>query len=84
MELRRKFLISLSLEKDLFAVATVTNTIICIMYASGSQIVRRDALVRRLKSRRASHSHSVRNYSLISKEQKILMQKPQFCNFKQT
>ena len=53
-------------------------------YASGSQTVRRDALVRRLKSRRASHSHSVRNYSLISKEQKILMQKPQFCNFKQT
>ena len=32
MELRRKFLISLSLEKDLFAVATVTGIVIYIMY----------------------------------------------------
>ena len=33
MEIRRKFLISLSLEKDLSAVATVTGTVIYIMYA---------------------------------------------------
>ena len=33
MEVRKKFLISLSLEKDLSAVATVTDTVIYIMYA---------------------------------------------------
>ena len=33
MELRRKVLISLSLEKDLSAVAIVTGTVLYIMYA---------------------------------------------------
>ena len=34
MELQRKFLISLSLEKDLSAVATFLGTVIYIMYAA--------------------------------------------------
>ena len=42
--------------------------------------MRRDALVRRLKFRRASQSHSVQNYTQISKERKILMQKLQLYN----
>ena len=47
--------------------------------------MRRNALVSRLKFRRASHSHSVRNYTQISKERKIRMQKLQLYNLsKQT
>ena len=42
--------------------------------------MRRDALVRRLKFCRASHSHFVQNYTQISKERKILMQKLQLYN----
>ena len=42
--------------------------------------MRRDVLVRRLKFRRASHSHSVQNYTQVSKERKILMQKLQLYN----
>ena len=37
MELKREFLISLSLEKDLFAVATITGTAIFTMYAVQSK-----------------------------------------------
>ena len=50
------------------------------VYTSGSQTVRRDALVRRLKFRRGSPSHSVQNYTQIGKERKILMQKLQLYN----
>ena len=42
--------------------------------------MRRDALRRRLKFCRASHSHSVQNYTQISKQRKILMQKLQLYN----
>ena len=38
MELQKKFLISLSLEKDLSAVASVTGTVICTPYKSQDKL----------------------------------------------